>query len=57
MDNINSTFREKLFGDIWKAYTVCPIPISGKPCIVIEAGAIYLGRLVVEQTNINTKWC
>jgi hypothetical protein len=31
----NTSFREKRFGDIWKAYNTCPIPKSN-PCTVIE---------------------
>jgi hypothetical protein len=30
-DIINTSFREKRFGKIWKAYNCCPIP-KVKPC-------------------------
>ena len=34
-DIINSSFCEKRFGDIWKAYNLTPIP-KCNPCTVIE---------------------
>ena len=35
VDIINTSFREKRFGDIWKAYNICPIP-KCNPCTDIE---------------------
>ena len=35
-DIINTSFREKRFGDIWKAYNICPIP-KCNPCTAFES--------------------
>jgi hypothetical protein len=34
-DIINTSFREKRFANIWKAYNTCPIP-KINPCILTE---------------------